>query len=350
MIDFSFYHKLEDNGWGNIYHRKSSVDISECLNGITSDLPAVDQVETTNLCNLKCKMCPRPKKMTRPLIRSMRREVFERIIDQIEEIEQEKINRGLTKKSFIESPPRSLIWPGSLFDITSLRLHHFGSPLLDTLLLERLEYITGNTSFDAQLSETVINLTVEKAQELFRRKLGRLIIALDATNGEEFKRIRGRSVDFPKEVQKIKDIAAMKVAEGYQTALNVQVIKLAEANDEFAKFWKNVDGVEILHKPFFPYPDIDHDNGTSEDDVFKGGCFFPFTSITILADGRAVPCNSDYNGEMILGDTNVQSLSSIWTGETMKLFRENFVQNTFAKDHLCSRCGYYPFRSTDGNT
>lgn len=344
MIDFSFYHQLEEKGWENIYNQRNSDDISECLNGITSDLPAVDQIETTNLCNMSCSMCPRPKKMTRPLIRSIRKKLFEKVIDQIEEIEQDKIGRGLTKEHFMESPPQSLVWPGSMFDVTSLRLHHFGSPLLDPLLYGRLEYISANTSFDAQLSETVINLTVDKARELFKRKLGRLIIALDATSEEEFKRIRGHSINFPKEVQKIRHIAAMKIAEGHQTELNVQVIKLAEANNnDFEESWGNVEGLEVLHKPFFPYPDIDHTTGISGDNVFRGGCFFPFTSITILADGRVVPCNSDYNGEIILGDANNDSLGSIWTGDKMKRFREQFIQNTFDKGHLCNRCGYYPF-------
>lgn len=351
MIDYNFYRQLEDRNWDNIYNNTNPDEVLAGLNIISTDLPSVDQIETTNLCNMKCKMCPRSKQMTRAIVRGMRKKLFERIIDQINEYEKEKKERGLSKEDFIASPPKSLIWPGSTFDITSLRLHHFGSPLLDPLLLERLDYIVGTTGFDTQLSETIINLSVENVRNLFRRNLGRLVIALDGTTAQEFEYNRGHSIDFPKEVKKIKEIATMKDQEGHATTLHLQIINLADArNKEFEQIWNDVKGLEVLHKPFFPYPDIDHANGAATDNVFKRGCFFPFTSVTILADGRVVPCNADYNGEIILGDLNTQSLVSVWTGDPLKKFRERFVKNTLGKSHLCHRCGYYPFASQDENT
>ena len=52
-------------------------------------------------------------------------------------------------------------------------------------------------------------------------------------------------------------------------------------------------------------------------------CQFPWSSMSILCDGRVVPCCNDYDGELVLGDANEQTLKEIWNGEPYKMLREN---------------------------
>ena len=56
--------------------------------------------------------------------------------------------------------------------------------------------------------------------------------------------------------------------------------------------------------------------GARHDKMEKTGkrkpCISLMNSITILWDGRVVPCCLDYDGKLILGDANKQSLREIW--------------------------------------
>jgi uncharacterized radical SAM superfamily Fe-S cluster-containing enzyme len=47
-----------------------------------SSEPVVYNIETTNICNMSCEMCPGPTRMTRPRV-TMPLEMFERIVDQL---------------------------------------------------------------------------------------------------------------------------------------------------------------------------------------------------------------------------------------------------------------------------
>ncbi|MCH7801696.1 MAG: hypothetical protein IIC24_09180, partial [Chloroflexi bacterium] len=84
--------------------------------------------------------------------------LFQRIIDQISEAEEEKSSQGIGRDDFLNNPPPSLVWPGIEYDISALILHHCGSPMLDPNMLKRVEYIKTNTNLGIQFSETIINL------------------------------------------------------------------------------------------------------------------------------------------------------------------------------------------------
>lgn len=345
MIDYEFYRRIGDAGIKTLFREKDASKLFEKVEANMSDLPYVDQVETTNRCNMACVMCPRGavNHMTRSL-GTMGAPLFKRIVDQIEEVEQEKRRRGIGKADFLASPPTDLIWQGSVNDICDLRLHHFGSPTLDTGLADKVAYVKTQTGFGVHFSESASNLTPRKVQSFFDAGLDRLTIALDGTNAEEYYQTRGRWVDFDKVVKNIQGIIQLKVDGKYPTKLFIQLIQLEGApKEKFVEEWETQPGVEILHKPFFPYPDVPHNLVTETDKVFYRRCKIPFTSITVLADGRVVPCNSDYNGEQVLGDLNTDTLQDVWTGGVFRGFREQFIYDTFRGSDLCNRCGYYPF-------
>ena len=347
MIDYSFYRKIGAEGVKDVANSGLHPDdLLQRLEQSRSDLPYVDQIETTNNCNLRCVMCPRTLHMTREIINSMRMDLFTRIVDELEEYEQEKSARGLGKADYMKNGPSNLQWEGSEHDIFDLRLHHFGAPLLDPHIVERVQYVNEKASFGTQLSETVINLKIEKVRGLFQANLSRLIIAIDATNADAFLQIRGRKMDFDREIERVQRIVDLKRQEGASTRVDIQVIELSDVDaEEFSRIWGKHEGVRILKKSFFPYPDVDPNMGKQGESDFSGSCDFPYTSITVMADGRVVPCCADYNGETVLGDLNVQSLHQIWHGDAFKAFREKFVKASFEPNDLCARCGHYPFKA-----
>lgn len=354
MIDYMFYRNIGDQGIQKMYDGSMSPDdVFEMTQTHRSTVAHIDQLETTNACNLKCVMCPRGmnNKMTRD-IQPMDNELFCRVIDQVDDAEKEKVQQGIGKEDFLSNPPPTLVWPGSEYDVSALRLHHFGSPMLDLKMLDRVDYIKRNTDIAIQFSETIINLKLQEVRELFQMGLDRLIIALDGTTAEEFEASRGVKVkNFSAMIQRVRDIIEMKLKVGDRTKLDVQIIQMRHAPQEsFLEEWNSIEGVNVHVKPFFPYPDVSHDLVTEGDTVFQRNCRIPFTSLTVMTDGKVVPCNSDYNGEHVLGDLNHQSLQEVWDSPEVTAFCRKFIFDLFDKDSLCNRCGFYPHYKRQSDT
>lgn len=103
-------------------------------------VPSVFQLETTNVCNMKCVMCPRTTKMERAL-GFMDTNTFARIIDQLEPHTDDKWNDWL---SFVE---KDMMTNTKAYDedyfyfmirAQTLILHGFGEPILDKSLPEKI--------------------------------------------------------------------------------------------------------------------------------------------------------------------------------------------------------------------
>ena len=82
MIDILFYQKVAEFKRANKNLFIPSV-VHNLLESYRTKYPVLNSIETTNLCNMQCLMCPRGSgKMTRPL-KTMNVDVFIDIINQI---------------------------------------------------------------------------------------------------------------------------------------------------------------------------------------------------------------------------------------------------------------------------
>ena len=71
----------------------------------------------------------------------------------------------------------------------------------------------------------------------------------------------------------------------------------------------------------------------------KQYCEYPWTSLSVMADGSVVPCTQDYDVEMVLGNVREQTLEEIWNGEKYREFRRMHITGEFPKGYKCSeRC------------
>src|SRR5262249_10833650 len=64
----------------------------------------------------------------------------------------------------------------------------------------------------------------------------------------------------------------------------------------------------------------------------------PWMSVTILWDGRVVPCCFDYDGILTLGNVREQSLREIWRGEKMHQLRSCHRAGDLEGIALCAQC------------
>jgi radical SAM protein with 4Fe4S-binding SPASM domain len=286
-------------------------------------------------------MCPRGLgKVTRP-IGHMTMKLYERIIDEIRDVFPNGYRPEITDKSHIVEEAIN-----SEYEISGLRLHHFGEPLLDPFIVERIKYANENSNIPVHFSINPNHLTYELSKALIDAGLERLIIALDGTNDEEYKSIRGNSVSYEKAIANINELISLRTQQNIPLIIDLQMISLNQTKDrlnEFKKKWEE-KGVNVYIKQFFPYPDVNHSEFMVQNEKnFVSKCMFPFISMVVLRDGTVTPCCSDYNGEIVLGNINDNSLTEIWNGEKYFQFRYNFIHNRFNDKALCKRCGFYKY-------
>lgn len=60
--------------------------------------------------------------------------------------------------------------------------------------------------------------------------------------------------------------------------------------------------------------------------------------MSILWDGRVVPCCTDFTGEYTLGDIKKESLMDIWNGEGLVELRSKIIEKKYREVSLCKGC------------
>ena len=144
MLDINFYMKfdqiLED------IEKKEITDKEQLfgrLEDIRSKEPVIYNIETTNRCNMRCKMCPRTTMMTRK-IEDIDRETFLKVVDQIKPHSEEDWNKWkeyCEKKYGIKEDDEASENHFFLYIISKvIQLHGYGDPLLDKNIVAKYFY------------------------------------------------------------------------------------------------------------------------------------------------------------------------------------------------------------------
>lgn len=334
MLDFCLENQFD---WKFVFAQKDSqlFQYWEQIEAARSETPFIDQIETTNACPFSCIMCPRGRGlMTRP-VEHMEMGLFKDISAQIEAHYRGRRGTKRDDKEF-----KSQYWRDSI-ESTGLRLHHFGSPLSDPIFEERVKWIKEHCLFPVHASISADQLTETRAYNLVESGIDRIIVALDGHDDDTYKSVRGKNVSYAKACKGIEFLLKARDKLKLDTLIDIQLIKFndnLENNADFEKKWSEL-GAEILIKPLFYYPDVLLSGDKSP--LWAGPCTWPFISMVITVNGKAVPCCADYNSGNVIGDASTQSLQEIWDGEKFRVFRKEFFFNKMAKDSLCHRCGFY---------
>ena len=69
-------------------------------------------------------------------------------------------------------------------------------------------------------------------------------------------------------------------------------------------------------------------------------CFYPWTAMSVLCDGRVVTCCVDYNGVQVMGDLNSQTVTEIWNGPVLSSVRRKFGKLEYSGFATCMSCDW----------
>lgn len=317
-------------------------DIEAELEQLRKKKPTIFNIETTNYCNMKCVMCPRTIYMTRKNI-WISDEIFEEALSNIKTYNEDKLNEfweWLENKTPYN--PKEVSENGFYFSIVSkcLILHGYGEPFLDKYLIKRLK-LCNEKKIPTYFSCTPATMTVEKAEAAMENGLTVLKFSLDAMDDENIKKIRGKKANYDESIEKIMKIIQIKKKRNFKTVLVPCMISLK--NDEeskklhkkFLKFWEPYDVFAYVKSQDNRWLFEQDKNLKNHSHYAKQYCEYPWTSLTVMADGNVVPCTQISNNEIVLGNIKENTLEEIWNGKKYEEFRKMHISGNFTKNHKC---------------
>ncbi|WJS05545.1 radical SAM protein [Roseibium aggregatum] len=272
-------------------------------------VPKIDQIELTNRCPYRCKMCPRTTSMTRA-IGDMDLALFTRIIDQIKD-----------NQSYVG-------------------LHHFGESLVHRGLTDAVT-IALDRGVRTGLSCNPPSLKPVLAENLLRAGLAEMLLSLDSLDAATYRSIRGPAADIGRALTHLRSLMTLRDRTGATTHITLQLISMRENADEIPNFLKlcrelGVDRGVVVDVGRWDFTDDKiAELGEFDPVMHDGFCTRPVESVAVLWDGRVVPCCHDYDGAEVLGNLRTQTLDEIWASDAARKFRAD--PNATA---LCQNCAF----------
>lgn len=317
-------------------------------------MPIEFSIELTSRCNLKCIMCPRDDEAARGL-GNMKLETFRRIIDEA--------------SHYLEFA----------------YLHLAGEPLMHPRFGEFIDY-AASKGIKTGVSTNGTILNRERSEVLINSPLETLIISIDGTDEEVYKRIRGAD-SFRKVVSNGEQFLKLKREAGRGPYTVMQMICMNENSHqtkEFVGHWKRLGADAVRLKRFFNFAGNVQDrsynqkpaqsqggrkgdgNGSSqpglvriqsgagrsdngrgkghEEGTANGAgprrppCFLLWRQMAFYYDGTAISCCHDFLHQSELGNIHEKTLKEIWNSPLMVEMRRKHVEGRQAEIGLCAGC------------
>ncbi|MBF0103234.1 MAG: SPASM domain-containing protein [Magnetococcales bacterium] len=316
------------------------------LDNLRNPVPYVFNIETTNYCNMRCVMCPRTKLMTRKNA-WIDDKTFERILDQIQPHNIDKLEefwRFVESEYGINQQERSE--NGFYFHIVSrcLILHGYGEPLLDRYIVDRVAQCT-KRNIPTYFSCVPANINMEKISALMENGLTVLKFSLDALSDDQAKAIRGDNNNFHEAFSKILQVIGHRDQQKFATLIVLTMISMStdeqarRVERDFLAMWRDYDVYAYIKSQDNRWYTEEDPSLVNRSHYETQYCEYPWTSMTVMADGSVVPCTQDYNAEMQFGNARDQSCQEIWNSEAYRQFRAWHVNGQFPPGHKCKeRC------------
>lgn len=268
-----------------------------------NSFPRVVRIETTNHCNAACSFCPR-ESIGRPKT-FMDQTLFENVVDQCA--------RGGTRM---------------------IHMHHFGEPLLDKKLPERIRYAKDRGIEKVKIFCNGSLLRGALADRLLESGLDEIKVSIDGATPKEFNQLRigldhGEVLENTRNFRRLRDerrpggkptIVAACVASSDKTRTEALLKDVVDRID-----WASLHNWAGARRFL-------------GDRQVRKPCIRIFRTLTVLVNGDVALCCLDHAGREVLGNCREQTIREIWNNHRYREIRK--LHRTSRQDQidLCSNC------------
>ncbi len=286
------------------------------------DLPRIVYLETTNLCNAACVMCPREKLTRKKGVMNFGE--FKVMVDQL--------------RAF------NLEW----FSLTG-----FGEPLINRSMVDCINYAKAQGINPVMINSNAALLAPSLSKEILHSKLDLMCISFYGSTVSQYEQIMSG-------LKRKKTIEAVLclLKEKRRACKQGPVIRIAGlgwfnlilrldyllATNIAAKLLRPYLGLRsVLSKaPRFywhNYGDARSFNAVEPQSTSKRSCRFIDTkTMTIWWNGDVVSCCRDYDGKVVFGNVLSEGVANVWQKKSYVKFREDITAGITENYPLCHAC------------
>ena len=268
-------------------------------------------IELTNACNLRCKMCWQNSFLTYPK-GVMDFELFKKVID-------EGVPKGLR----------------------AIKLQSRGESMMYPNIVEAIEYAKTMGVLDIQLTTNSTYLTEQMCGRMIKSGLDMLIFSLDVGHKESFEQIYPLK-SYETIIENIMNFLNIKKAGGHlHPYTRLQVLRFNGQIHPFVQ--KQIKRLEpyvnkVVENNLFQLVD-DGPLDLEKFDLLP--CSYLWQRMVINYDGKVTMCCRDYNCEHVMGDINTDSIEEVWNGDKYLNYRT--LHESLARQNIraCANCEMY---------
>jgi len=271
-------------------------------------------VEPTNHCNQRCRLCPR-QEFSRPL-------------------------------GFMDETLFARIARECAGHDVSLWLHFLGEPLLHRGVADLVAGAKRAGVRQVGLSTNGVSLHGERAEALLHSGLDRLECSMDAMDRAGYAHMRGRD-HFDRVVANVEGFLARKRALGLERpVVSVQFMRTPEVEarlGELVDAWRPHLGPRdfVMTIRAAGFLDAIAEAGKALREASpapRPPCRWLFESLMILQDGTVTMCGADWDASAPLGNVRERSIAEIWRGAEAERRRRAHRLGRFDQVAPCTAC------------
>jgi len=288
---------------------------------LETEFPLFLQVETNQICNLKCPACP----IGIP-------EAHEKYIT------QDKMPWETFEKIVLE---------GEKYQCPSIEPQGTNEPLLDKDLEKYIRFAADHGFIDIMMNTNATLLNESRARSMLKSGITRLRFSLDAASKETYEKVRVGG-EYETTVENIENFLKIRKQENYSLpVVGVNFCKTSFNEHEEEKFvdtW--IDKVDFIVIQEFQPPELEHSyteflpttSKYREKIVSEFHCQQPWQRVVVTNQGEICPCCAFFRTELSLGNIRDATIHSYWNGEEMKNLRQIHKTGNFQENEWCKRC------------
>ena len=289
---------------------------------LESKFPLFLQIETNQICNLKCPSCP--------------------------------IGQPDASKKYISSEQMSwetyqkIILEGEKYGCPSCEPQGTNEPLLDPNLEKQIKFASDHGFIDIMLNSNATVLSESRARSMLKSGLTRIRFSLDAATKETYEKVRlGGKFDVTmKNIERFLEIKKEENFELPVVGVNFCKTKFNEHEEEkFIEKW--IDKVDFIVIQEFQAPELENDyteflpsksNYRQEVLQTEFHCQQPWQRVLIRSSGEVCPCCAFFSTELSLGNLKNHSIHELWNGKEMHDLRQIHKNGNFGENSWCKKC------------
>jgi radical SAM protein with 4Fe4S-binding SPASM domain len=281
------------------------------------------RIEASSACNLRCRHCPTGVSYTGTERRLMKAEVFERVIESLQQLRE----------------------------LSSCVMYLGGEPLLHPQLAALCRRVVDETSVtQLHFNTNAMLLTEEKCRELAGSGVTRICVSIDGRSPEENDRLR-RGASY----ETVRENVRMLLRHTRPAGISVEIANVVvrrpgdpdvPTTPDFLRRDLPDVPIESVYAMRWPGWDTPEDEPsleiTTDSKRHSGFCLLPFSDMVVRANGDVTLCCYDILGAEVMGRITETSLAEIWNGPKYRALRLAMAEGrTEDIPDVCQRCPIY---------